>query len=84
MIFFNGKKPFQMQENPFQDCGNNTEIARKLSGKFHFRIRISSAKFHIKVMKLHFKFKTGFERNCINKNVFEFRIFSKIILLLTI
>ena len=72
-----------MQENSFQDRGNSAKIAeitRKLCGKFHFRIRISSTKFHIKVRKLHFQlrkalFKTGFERNCKNKNGVEFRIF---------
>ena len=50
-----------MQENPFQDRGNhgnreyNAKILRKLCGKFHFRIRNSNTKFHIKVWKPHFK-----------------------------
>ena len=65
------KKTFEMQENPFQDrgnCGNNVKIARKLCGKFYFRIRKSSTKLHIKVRKPHFKlrkaiFKRGLGRN---------------------
>ena len=57
--------------------GQNAELARILSGKFHFRIRKSSTKFHNKVRKLHFKlrkalFKRNLERNCSNKNVLNF------------
>ena len=64
-----------------QNCGNNVKIAQKLCGKFHFRIRKCSTKFHIKlkVTKPHFKlrkalFKRGLERNCENKNVLEFDV----------
>ena len=79
-FFEKEKKAFQMQGNPFQDRGNrenNMKIARKLCEKFHFRIRKSSTKFHIKVTKPHFKlrkaiFKRGLERN--QKNVLEFDI----------
>ena len=72
------KKTFQMQETHFKTAVIE-EIARKLCGKLHFIIWKSSTKFH-KVSKPHFKlrkalFKTGFERNCKNKNVLEFRIF---------
>jgi hypothetical protein len=70
-----------MQEKPFQDRGNRgkgedsaeiAEITRKLCEKFHFRIRKSSTKFHIKLKKHHFKlrkarFKRGLERNCKRK-----------------
>ena len=68
-----------MQETPTQDRGNNVEIAQKLDGKFDFRIRKSSTKFHIKVKKSHFKlrkslFKKGLERNCKSKYVLKFDI----------
>ena len=48
----------------------------RLCGKYHFRIRKSSTKFHFKVRKPHFKlrkelFKRGLERNGKNKNVFD-------------
>ena len=48
-------------------------------GKYHFRIRKSSTKFHFKVRKPHFKlrkalFKRGLERNGKNKNVLEFDV----------
>ena len=75
------KKTFQMQGNPFQDrgnCGKNVKIARKLCGKFHFRISKSSTKFHFKGRKPHFKlrkaiFKRGLERNH-KKSVLEFDV----------
>ena len=57
----------------FRDfCG--VEMVRKLCGKFHFRIRKSNIKFHIKVRIPHFKLrkallKGGLERNCKNNNV---------------
>ena len=69
-----------MQEHPFQDSGNhgnNAEIALKVCGKFHFRIRKSSTKFCFKVKKPHFKlrkalFKKVLETNCKTKNYLEF------------
>ena len=52
---------------------------RNSCGKYYFRIRLSSTKFHIKVRKPHFKlrktlFKRGLERKCKNKNVLEFDV----------
>ena len=53
--------------------------ARKLCGKFHFRIRKYSTKFHFKARKPHFKlqkalFKKSLERRGKNKNVLEFDV----------
>ena len=69
-----------MQETPFQDRENRAEIAPKLCGKFHFRIRKSNT-FLIKVRKLPFKLrkalsnsKRGLERYCKNKNVLKFDV----------
>ena len=76
--FESGNRVFQMQESPFQDrgnLGNNTEIARKLCGKFHFRTRKSITKFYIKVRKPHFKLRKAlFKRGCKNKIILEFDI----------
>ena len=81
------KKIFQIQENPFkhrvnrENSGVISEVTQKLCGKFHFKIRKSRTKLHIKlhikVRKPHFKlrkalFKIVLERNCKNKNVLEF------------
>ena len=72
--------PFQIQENLFQIQENLLQDGIVFQyGKYHFIIRKSSNKFHIKIRKPHFKLrkallKRGLERNGKNKNVLEIDI----------
>ena len=57
-------------------CGGKvaeiTQKSRKLCGKYNFKIKISSIKFHFKVRKLRKAlFKRGLDRKVRNKNDLE-------------
>ena len=64
----NSEKPFQVRARK----SRKPVIARKLFGKFLFRISKLGSKFHSKLRKAQFK--TGLDRNCKNKNILEFDV----------